>query len=887
MPALLTLLADDLLGALRREPDGVARRVLLWLDPAREFARLAPHLAPALEPHGARLLSFAPADGAGQLGLKLDLLRMASAGQDARVAVVYLPGYGPDALDPQPGGGPPDLWALCEYRYTGCAWGTGGRREAGVVPAPPRLHEWLRAHGLAFPDDRGRTVRELAQGGADSLLARFAEQRRETDPATWPRPLRADDVRNALAGDPRTVLRELLAAPVNAARGWSDPALVLERLVAEYGFGLPDPLPRDAQGHVDGPVLADEFALQLALTEAWDAFGRPDDYPFRDRLSRHAEQRARQVAFVRDEVLPHMRLGPEFLLRVGRREPTYRLEGWAAGRRGEPAALPLLAGARWRSTLAEFDAAADAGMSSACRWLAERVADLEAGARGPWDGRGVSRWGPLGRLAWLCSASAEARDEIGAARTVADLVTGYSAWWWRLDATHLEIRDACLAEPGLERVRAIADRALFGYAAAAADAFAAAVERAGAWPPEGLGSAERLREAVWIPGARGRRAVIVSDALRWDLAERVRERLEGTGRSITLDLALSTVPSITPFGMTVLLPFGRIPPEQRALSVAYEPRPTIRDGAGRALSTRDGRKALLEAAFPPVRGAAQVAFADLDDLLASDPVPPAPLLVAFDRDIDQLGHKGGEQFPRLALELAATVARAVGRLHDAGIEEVHVVTDHGFLLLPPQEVDALGRPQVGVAQALRREARWAALKPDAPVADVLRLPCPLDPGGPVLGFPRGVRTLEAAESYMHGGLSLQECVLPHLVSRALVPEEPLGVDVRAATEDLTAGTIPILLAPSGGATSLWSARRPVTVRVLVEVADGPLAGETVAGPIEVEVPPDAGKLRAVLFLREGLSAPLSPGQALRLRAVDRETGREVAAQPLTLRVPWE
>ena len=39
---LLTLLAGDLLAWLRQKPDGAPRRVLLWLDPQREFGRLIP-----------------------------------------------------------------------------------------------------------------------------------------------------------------------------------------------------------------------------------------------------------------------------------------------------------------------------------------------------------------------------------------------------------------------------------------------------------------------------------------------------------------------------------------------------------------------------------------------------------------------------------------------------------------------------------------------------------------------------------------------------------------------------------------------------------------------------------------------------------------------------
>src|SRR5713226_8962004 len=71
---LAELLAADLLAWLDRAGDGVPRRVLLWLDPESQFARLAPRLEAPLAEAGARLLVLAGRDQ--QLLLKLELLRL-------------------------------------------------------------------------------------------------------------------------------------------------------------------------------------------------------------------------------------------------------------------------------------------------------------------------------------------------------------------------------------------------------------------------------------------------------------------------------------------------------------------------------------------------------------------------------------------------------------------------------------------------------------------------------------------------------------------------------------------------------------------------------------------------------------------------------------------
>src|SRR5205823_1357216 len=75
-----------------------------------------------------------------------------------------------------------------------------------------------------------------------------------------------------------------------------------------------------------------------------------------------------------------------------------------------------------------------------------------------------------------------------------------------------------------------------------------------------------------------------------------------------------------------------------------------------------------------------VEFLDLESLLKGPDVPPAPLLVVFDNSLDEQGHKGAEQLPLVADELVRDLRRAIDRLHRSGVETIHVVTDHGFLL---------------------------------------------------------------------------------------------------------------------------------------------------------------------------------------------------------------
>jgi hypothetical protein len=95
----------------------------------------------------------------------------------------------------------------------------------------------------------------------------------------------------------------------------------------------------------------------------------------------------------------------------------------------------------------------------------------------------------------------------------------------------------------------------------------------------------------------------------------------------------------------------------------------------------------------------------------------------------------------------------------AGWQEVRVVTDHGWLLLPK------GLPKSDLPQYLTatRWRRCAVVKPSATVA----FPCfPWFWSEDVrIACPPGIDCFMAGEEYSHGGLSLQECVVPQLAIR--------------------------------------------------------------------------------------------------------------------------
>jgi hypothetical protein len=129
----------------------------------------------------------------------------------------------------------------------------------------------------------------------------------------------------------------------------------------------------------------------------------------------------------------------------------------------------------------------------------------------------------------------------------------------------------------------------------------------------------------------------------------------------------------------------------------------------------------------------------------------------FPGDIDSDGHRKGLKLARAIPAHLDDLAKTIRRLLHAGWQAVWVVTDHGWLLLPG------GLPKVELPAQLT-ETKWgrcAVLKDAAAGQDWLVLPWSFDPAVRVALAP-GISAFSSGREYDHGGLSLQESVVPFL-----------------------------------------------------------------------------------------------------------------------------
>jgi hypothetical protein len=123
--------------------------------------------------------------------------------------------------------------------------------------------------------------------------------------------------------------------------------------------------------------------------------------------------------------------------------------------------------------------------------------------------------------------------------------------------------------------------------------------------------------------------------------------------------------------------------------------------------------------------------------------------------IDSYGHAHPDDLAMRAKTEVINAADRVKQLLDAGWKKVRVVTDHGWLLLPK------GLPKVDLPAYLTatKWARCALAKADAPVPSY---PWHWNPDIRITS-PQGIASFRSGDKYAHGGVSLQECVVPEIV----------------------------------------------------------------------------------------------------------------------------
>ncbi len=331
-------------------------------------------------------------------------------------------------------------------------------------------------------------------------------------------------------------------------------------------------------------------------------------------------------------------------------------------------------------------------------------------------------------------------------------------------------------------------------------------ELGNAWQPH-VDAAEKWRSSVLRPqtsffpervapitkGGRNKAVVIVSDALRYEVAHELGSRIRQEDRfEAELDAVLGVLPSYTQLGMAALLPHNKIGHSEHGDPVRVDGQRT--DGSAnrtKVLRPVDGKAIQAEDVLSLSRD-------ELRDLYGQYQV-----LYVYHNRIDATGDKAGteRQVFEAAEETLRELVDLVKRLTNANATNILITADHGFLFQDTALADAFylsTLPQGDeIVTTNRRYVLGRGMKQDHAFRTFAPEQLGLDSDLEVQ-IPKSIHRLRlpgAGSRFVHGGASLQEIVVPVLTinKKRRSDTRLVHVEVLPESDKITTGQLVVKL----------------------------------------------------------------------------------------------
>jgi hypothetical protein len=212
----------------------------------------------------------------------------------------------------------------------------------------------------------------------------------------------------------------------------------------------------------------------------------------------------------------------------------------------------------------------------------------------------------------------------------------------------------------------------------------------------------------------------------------------------------------------------------------------------------------------------------------------------------------------------------IRRLHRWRYPEVHIVTDHGFILLDEEKLPPLVNCDKDWCYVKKERFALVPANADLPL---LTFPFAWDAAIRV-AVPPGLAFFTAEKSFSHGGGALQEILIPHLVSRMATQERRIGLEVSVPTPELTRSSVKVILHPKvvtgTEQMSLFvELGRTLRLDVLRVASTGERKSVLATGrPKDVRIDPRSGDVTVNLFFHTAESFRLGDTLVLDVRDAD-------------------
>ncbi|MFH0961043.1 MAG: BREX-1 system phosphatase PglZ type B [Pseudomonadota bacterium] len=246
-----------------------------------------------------------------------------------------------------------------------------------------------------------------------------------------------------------------------------------------------------------------------------------------------------------------------------------------------------------------------------------------------------------------------------------------------------------------------------------------------------------------LPGieAEAGECLLFADSLRFDVSKRLTFLAEEKGLKVSANWRWASLPTVTATSKPALSPVAK---KIKGNQLGDEFRPETKED-GKPLTIDRFRKLLTSEGYQ-VLSPSEVGEPEQADARA---------WTEFG-EIDKLGHTlQGKLAARITEQIELLIER-IREVLDAGWKRVRVITDHGWLMVPG------GLPAVKLPKYLT-ECRWARC---AAIKDHSKVDFPMANwhwnSHEYFVYGPGINCFSNGNEYAHGGVSLQECLIPDL-----------------------------------------------------------------------------------------------------------------------------
>ena len=394
---------------------------------------------------------------------------------------------------------------------------------------------------------------------------------------------------------------------------------------------------------------------------------------------------------------------------------------------------------------------------------------IETRKRSIWrrDPQRSPAWTALERACVLIEAADGTQAGVRAGMSPADLLKAYTEGGWsdldRASRLFESALTACSDEAALTAVVDLCRRRYREAVLKLQEVFLAAVQAEG-WPPDGAPKQTRVFDEYVAPvlERRERTAYFMVDSLRFEMGRDLGEALAGAGE-VEVGYAAGVFPTVTITGMAALMPGA-----DGMLRLVEKDGGLVPALGARLLKTSSDRMKLLSETYGD-----RFFETTLDDLLGA-PKKIAPKLKNIDlfvvrtQDPDVIGENlGAWRARRYLSDIIGDLAGAVRWVTAQGFDRVVITSDHGHMMLPEIPAgDVVQSPPGGWLENKRRCRLGSGLSGAAGTITLKAGHVGIQGDVEEVCLPIGFRVFSDGDGYFHGGLSLQEAVVPVVVLRA-------------------------------------------------------------------------------------------------------------------------